>query len=65
MAKRVEERLKTVKGNVPYIGCSGCRKVIKFGFMNEDVMYSPERITKEDWEGTTAMYCKNCLEKRK
>jgi|SaaInlV_100m_DNA_2_1039680.scaffolds.fasta_scaffold194606_1 hypothetical protein len=69
MAKRHEDRLKTVKAGVPYIGCSGCRTVVKFGYMNEDVMFSPDRITKEDWNGSTAMYCKECtkinLEKRK
>lgn len=65
MKNRKEDRLKTVKGGVPYIGCSTCRSVVKYGYMNEDVMYSPDRITKEDWEGTTSMYCKKCLEKRK
>jgi len=60
-----DKRIKKYNNGQGAILCSDCGRIVKQGFVREDVMTTPERITQADWKSLDPLYCKGCLTKHK
>lgn len=63
MANRVDphdKRIRKYNNGNGAILCNGCNVIVKHGFIREDVMTTPERITPADWNSLDPLYCDRC-----